>query len=73
MPAREPELDLPADFEQRCSTTLAQLEAGSPMTIEQIANTLGLSYEFFAVALATYAATRGVPAMVDFSPPRPLH
>lgn len=62
------ESELPPDFEQRCSATLAQLEAGAPMTIEQIADSLGVTYEFFAVALANYSAARGIVAMVDLSP-----
>lgn len=72
---QEPEhdLDFPADFEQRCSKTLAQLQAGAPMTIEQIADSLGLSYEIFAAACASYAAALGVTAIVDLSPSRPLH
>ena len=70
---QEPEFDVPADFEQRCSKTLAELEAGTPMTFEQVADSLGLSYEVFAFACANYAAMQGVTAIVDLSPPRPLH
>ena len=43
------------------------------MTVEYLAHQLGLSYDLFAVALATYATTFGVAAMVDLSQPRPLH
>lgn len=73
MSEHEADFELPADFEQRCSSTLAELEAGTPMTIEQIADSLGLSYEFFASACASFAAARGVMAIIDLSPPRPLH
>ena len=73
MPADEVSLQLPADFEQRCSTMLARLQSDEPMTIEYLADQLGVPYEFFAGALAGYAATLGVLALVDLSPPRPLH
>lgn len=69
----EPEFNLPADFEQRCSETYKRLLAGEPMTIENIADQLGLPYEFFAGALAGYAGALGVLAMVDLSPPKPLN
>ncbi len=63
-----PEFELPEDFEQRCTSVYARLQADEPMTIEQIAEQLGLPYEFFAGALAGYAAMRGVLALVDLSP-----
>jgi hypothetical protein len=66
-------MDLPADFGQRCAIMLARLQADEPMTIEYLADQLGVPYEFLAGALAGYAATLGVLALLDLSPPRPLH
>lgn len=66
--------ELPVDFEERCARMYARMQSGEPMTIEYIADQLGLSYEFFATMLAVYSAvTRHVPAVVDFSPARPLN
>ena len=67
MPAREPALpDLPDDFEERCTTTNKRLEAGEPMTIEYIADQLGMSFELFAAACAVYGAVVcGVSVGID--------
>jgi hypothetical protein len=67
MPANEPDLpELPADFEKRCTATYKRLDAGEPMTLENIAAELGLSFEFFAAACAVYSAlVYGVPAEID--------
>ncbi|MBN8976328.1 MAG: hypothetical protein J0I08_07610 [Rhizobiales bacterium] len=66
--------DLPTDFEQRCSRMYARLEAGEPMTIEYLAEQLGLPFEFLATTLAVYcAATHRVSALIDLSPSRSLH
>jgi hypothetical protein len=72
MSAHEPTLpELPADFEQRCTETYKRLEAGEPMTIPNIADQLGLPFEFLGDCLAVYSATvYGVPALVD--PSRPI-
>lgn len=57
MPAHEPALlELPPDFHERCAATNKRLEAGEPMTIEYIADQLGLPFELFAAACALYAA-----------------
>ena len=72
MPANEPALpelpapELPADFEDRCSATYKRMKAGEPMTLEYIAEQLGLPFEFFAAACAIYgAAVYGVPVEID--------
>jgi hypothetical protein len=67
MPANEPALpELPDDFEDRCSATYKRLQAGEPMTMEYIAERLGLPFEFFAAACAVYAAAvYGVPVEID--------
>jgi len=66
-------VELLPDFDERCARFCTRLQAGEPMTVEYLAHQLGLSYDLFAVALATYATTFGVAAMVDLSQPRPLH
>jgi hypothetical protein len=66
-------LELPAGFEERCAAMLDRLQADEPMTIEYLADQLGLPHEFLAGALAGYAATLGVLALIDLSPPRSLH
>ena len=74
MPANEPALpELPDDFEERCTATYKRMEAGEPMTIEQIAGQLGLSFEFFAGACAGYAAIYGVLAEIDASSRQTTH
>lgn len=67
MPANEPALfELPDDFEDRCTTMNERLEAGEPMTIEYIANQLGMPFELFAASCALYAAAvYGVPVEID--------
>jgi hypothetical protein len=52
---------------------LARLQADEPMTLEYLADQLGVPFEFLAGALAGYANTLGVSALIDLSPPRPLH
>jgi len=57
MPANEPALlELPDDFEARCTAINKRLEAGEPMTIEYITDQLGMPFELFAAACALYAA-----------------
>lgn len=67
----EPSLpDLPANFEQRCSETYQRLLAGEPMTVQNIADALGLPFEFLGACLAVYSvAVYGVPAVIDSSRP----
>lgn len=75
MSAYEPLLpELPDDFEDRCAGMYARLQAGEPMTVEYLADQLGLPFKFLATALAVYcASTHRVPVLVDCSPTRPLH
>jgi hypothetical protein len=67
MPANEFALPkLPDDFEVRCTATRRRIEAGEPMTIEHIAEQLGLSFELFAACCAVYAAAvHGVTVEID--------
>lgn len=58
--------DLPPDFAERCRATNARIEAGVPMRMQDIADQLGIPFEFFAAALAVYVATvKGQIAIVD--------
>lgn len=63
----EPALpELPADFEDRCTATYKRLEAGEPMTVEYIADQLGMPFELFAAACAVYGAVVcGVSVEID--------
>ena len=67
MPANEPALpELPDDFQEGCTATYKRLEAGEPMTIEYIADQLGMPFEFFAAACAVYGAVVcGVAVEID--------
>ncbi len=59
MPAIDPallQLRLPDDFHERSTAINIRLEAGEPMTIEYIADQLGMPFELFAAACALYAA-----------------
>lgn len=60
---------LPADFQQRCRTTNARIEAGEAMTMQYIADALGIPFEFFAAAqgIATALAS-GKPVIIDPAP-----
>lgn len=71
MSANEPSLpEVPADFEERVSETYKRLLAGEPMTIQNIADALGLPFEFLGACLAVYSvAVYGVPAVIDASRP----
>ncbi len=70
MPANE----LPQDFEARCAAMRRRLEAGEPMTVEHIAEQLGLSFEDFAAACAVYSAVvYGVPMSVDSTSRQTTH
>lgn len=62
----EPEIVLPIDFEERRDKVLARLESGEAMTIQAIADALGVPFEFFALTVSLYAAARqGVPVALD--------
>lgn len=66
--------ELPADFESRCTSMFGRLQAGEPMTVEYLADQLGLPYGFLATALAVYCAvTHRVPVLVDYGPAHSLN
>jgi O6-methylguanine-DNA--protein-cysteine methyltransferase len=57
---------LPDDFAARCSETRRRTDAGETMTVQQLADALGLPFEFIGAALAiTEALATGRPILVD--------
>lgn len=57
---------LPPDFAERCHDTRRGIEAGEPTTFQQLADALGLPFEFVAAAVAIAAAlASGQPVVVD--------
>lgn len=65
---REPADVLPADFAERCARMNARIEAGEPMTLQNIADELGLPFEVFARCLGAYCFVAGIPFAIDTSP-----
>jgi hypothetical protein len=69
MPSHEfARLGLPDDFDVRCKTMNARIEAGERMTLQYIADQLGLPFEVFAQCLGAACAVIGVPFEIDTSP-----
>lgn len=61
---------LPDDFAERCSHTRRRTDAGELMTMQQLADALGLPFEFVGAAVAiTEALATGRPVLVDPSTP----
>ena len=51
------------------NSVVAVIEAGEPMTMQNIADEIGIPFEYFACALAMYAELAlGIPTVVDLSP-----
>jgi hypothetical protein len=66
--------ELPADFDERRERMLARLQSGEKMTVQYLADQLGLPFEFLAASMAVYIAARdGCPVIVDCSPARTLN
>ena len=62
--------ELPPDFAARCRATNARIESGEAMTLQYLADQLGIPFEFFAAAQAiAIALARGQCVIVD---PRPI-
>jgi hypothetical protein len=60
---------LPSDFGSRCSETKRHTESGEAMTIQQLADALGLPFEFVGAAVAiSEALLTGRPVVVDPAP-----
>jgi hypothetical protein len=64
---------VPADFAARCAGTNARIEAGEPMTLQYIADELGLPFEVFARCLGAYCAVARIPFTIDCSPSSKHH
>jgi hypothetical protein len=66
MSANDIPFPFPSDFEDRARRTHERLAAGEALSNEAIASALGLPIEFFAAAVAIYAALLGRrPVIVD--------
>jgi hypothetical protein len=65
---------LPDDFAERCNRTRHRTEAGEATNTQQLADALGLPFEFVgaALAIAEVLAT-GRPVLVDPSASPPLN
>jgi hypothetical protein len=59
---------LPADFANRCASVNMRIEAGDPMTLQNIADQLGMPFEVFARCLGAYCHVAGIPFAIDASP-----
>ncbi len=60
---------LPPDFQERCRAANARIEAGEAMTMQYLADQLGIPFEFFAAAQAIAIALKsGQRVIVDPSP-----
>jgi hypothetical protein len=70
MPANELALPkLPDDFDERRERMLARMQSGEKMTVEYLADQLGLPFEFLATSMAVYIAARdGCLVVIDCSP-----
>jgi len=56
------------DFAARCSETRRRTDAGEVMTVQQLADALGLPFEFIGAALAiAEALATGRPVLVDLA------
>jgi hypothetical protein len=66
--------ELPADFDNRRERMLTRLQSGEKMTVQYLADQLGLPFELLATSMAVYIAARdGCPVVVDCSPARTLN
>lgn len=65
---------LPPDFAARARATNARIESGEAMTMQNIADQLGIPFEFFAAASAIATAlASGQCVIIDPSPVRPTN
>jgi hypothetical protein len=66
--------ELPDDFDDRRERMLARLQSGEKMTVQYLADQLGLPFEFLATSMAIHIAARdGCQVVVDCSPAKPLN
>jgi hypothetical protein len=66
MPAAPIRFRLPDDFAARCSNARRRTNSGETLTVQQLADALGLPFEFIGAALAiAEALATGRPVLVD--------
>lgn len=59
-------ITLPADFKERCAKVNQTIESGQAITFQQIADALGLPFEFVAASCAIAVALKsGRKVIVD--------
>jgi len=57
---------VPADLAERSRAANERIAAGEPMTIQQLADALGMPFEFVAVAIGiTEVLMSGTPVVID--------
>lgn len=57
---------LPADFRERCARTDRAIEGDAALSYQQLADALGLPFEFVSAACAiAIALRRGAPVIID--------
>ncbi len=60
---------VPSDFQARCAAKSSRIADGEEMTIQQLADALGLPFEFVAAAVAiTEVLLTGRPVLVAPAP-----
>jgi hypothetical protein len=65
---------LPDNFAERCKDIGRRIAAGEPMTLQHLADALGLPFEFISAAVAiSEALATGRPVLVDPSPAKRPH
>lgn len=58
--------DVPCDFRQRVDSMRPRIEAGEPMTMQYLADALGVPFEFIAVCVGLMLALKtGEPVVID--------
>lgn len=66
--------EFPANFAERSQRIFDRLQSGEKMTVQYLADQLGLPFEFVATAMAISIAARdGCQVIVDCSPAKPLN
>lgn len=75
MPNADPvKFELPADFVARCQRTNQRVLSGEAMSMQHIADALGLPFEFVSAAMAITAVLQsGRSVLVDPAPATKAH
>jgi hypothetical protein len=65
---------VPADLAERSRAANMRVAAGEPMTVQQLADALGMPFEFVAVAIGmTEVLMSGQPVLIDPAKLSPLN